>query len=383
MRVPTRRWPVAVCVALLLVVAGCGGTTAPTDTATPSGTATTTGSPSETPTETRSEGQYPPGVDDDGDLADVTALLDAHEAETADRTVGYSYQWSGPASSAERRYVRRANGTAYRSVFNRTIGEDSVSEEFYWSDGRGYSRFRFDNQTRYAVVQNTTELVTAWTHATGGGGPRAVLQVILSAGNYSVDGTVERDGRTFVRLTATEPDSSVDHSTEYYDGTVLVTPAGVVYSVDATYGDEAGSGVTERATMSLELTTDVEWAGTPAWIDELPRLAISTVEDGRTLAIQNTGGTALPANVTFVVAVADVAVDRPFEQGVTGTVATTGPLAPGDIRYVTVDGEASSPTFTLHDDPTQGEYAIRAAGIQARHGNVTYWLATGVDRDNQ
>jgi len=87
MSLPTRRAVLAVCVALLLVTAGCTTGATPTSTTTP--TPTSTWSPN------ASVDQYPPGVADNGTLTNVSALADAHFEATANEpmvfpTVGAS-----------------------------------------------------------------------------------------------------------------------------------------------------------------------------------------------------------------------------------------------------------------------------------------------------
>lgn len=382
MQVPKRRL-LALCVALLLVVAGCSGGPTPTSTPATDATATPTEKTTGTATPTATVDQYPPGVASNGTVTNLTALLDAHEAGIRDRPVAFTYEWTAPNESSERRYVRGADATPYYSVFNRTIGKDRTSEELYWSGSQGYGRYRYDDQTRYGVLQNSTAIVNAWTHD-GFGGPRFALWSVLSAGAYSVDGTVERNGRTLVRLTAEGVAPAQNDTVESYEGTALVTPEGVVYSVEASLVSSAGDAAGEPADVSVTVDPDVEWSGAPAWVAEVPHLSISTVENGQALELRNTGGVAVPANTTFSVAVNDERMwGPPFGSDVTGEVTTDARLEPGEAVYVTVGADGDASSFTLHRDRVQGEYTIVAAGVRGTHAGYNYWLVTGSESPDE
>lgn len=386
MRRPTRRAVLAACAAVLLVTAGCSGGANPTSTATTAGATTDATAPTDTtvattatPTGTWSPNasveQYPPGVADNGTLANASALVDAHFDATADEPVEFTVEWTNPEESVARHYVRGAEPTPYYSVFDRTSGGEQTTEQFYSTGTRGYSRISFDNQTRYSVLQNTTAGVSAWTES-GLSSPRSSLGTFLDRGNYSVNGTVERGGRTFVQLTADEGTSVFGDSFTAFEGTVLVTPEGVVYEVD-----EAYTNSDEHYEGSITLDTDVEWSGPPSWVADVPRLSLSIVEDGQAVEIRNTGGAALPANVSLRVDGRNEplwgAPRPPTRTDVNGVVTTDTQLEPGDAVYVTAGADGSSSSFALHDEPTRGEYTFGYAGLRGDHENVLYWLLTG------
>ena len=397
MRSPTRRAALAVCVALLLVTAGCNGATTPSSTATTSttdtGTTATTGTATTTTSITTATGTwspnapaelYPPGVAANGTLRNVSALVDAHFEATANQPLVFTSEVTRPDEHSVLSYAHGASPTPYHSKRIHTADEGHEVREYYQTDSNGFLRIDNGNQTAYTVTQNTSVYGDSWL-TDGTRGPRRSLKDILMTGNYSVNGTVERNGRTFIQLTADEPSPrGEDLWTTAYEGTVLVTPDGVIYNVDASIVQES-DGAKEPVEVSITLDTSGDWSGAPSWVTILPHLSISIVEDGHALEIRNTGGAALPANTTFEV-YAKNATQRPIyvapggNRGPTETITTTARLEPGDVIYVTASADGTSPSFTLHDEPTRGEYAFGAAKIH-RWGNITYSLITGVKTD--
>lgn len=404
---PTRRVAIVVCVALLLVGAGCSGNPAtpsatsrqPTSTAGPVGgtttntstsTSTTTGTTSipTTPSGTWSPNapaeRYPPGVAANGSLTNVSALVDAHVEATANQPVVFTSAVSSPDERRVRRYAHGATPTPYYSTQVRTSNEGQVVTEYYQTGSTGLLQLASDTRTAYTVTQNTSVYSYGWL-TDGARGPRRSLETILMTGNYSVNGTVERNSRTFIQLTADEPSPrGTELWTSEYEGTVLVTPEGTIYNVD-TSSVVKRDGANESVAVSMMLDTDVTWPGPPSWVTDLPHLSIAIVENGHALEIRNTGGAALPANTTFQV-YAKNATQRPIyvapggTRGATETITTTARLKPGDAIYVTATTDGTSPSFTLHDEPTRGEYTFGAAKIQ-RGGTITYSLVTGVNDD--
>lgn len=250
--------------------------------------------------------------------------------------------------------------------------------ESYRTAERGFVRHEVEDRTLYRVTQNTTTAGTNDWLTAGMFGAEFSLSSQLSLGNYSVNGTVQRDGLTFVELTADEPAPNMD-VVPAYDGTALVTPDGVVHSVAASY--EWGTGDDrEFREGSVSLDTDVEWTGEPPWVDDLPHLSVSIVEDGRALELRNTGGAALSANTTFEVYGMDSIEgwEARVYPDVNGTVTTDATLEPGEAVYVTADENGSS--FTLHDDSVRGEYTFVAAKLHSREENTIYSLVTGLEQ---
>ena len=394
MRSSTRRATLAVCAALLLVTAGCSGGTNPTSTA-PSVTSTdsratnstTSSTPATTTTGTWSPNasvdQYPPGVAANGTLANVTTLLDAHFDATANQSVELTVEWSAPNRSFVRTYTHGPNRTPYYSTYTDRAAEERVTQEFYGTDERNYFRVTLPNTSVTRVLQNVTVGSATWTRESVNS-PRDSLEYFLDRGNYSVNGTVDHGGQTFVQLSADDGTSGFGESYAAYDGRVLVTPDGVVHDVHESFGTGTNGSVDERYEGAGAVDTDVEWTGPPSWVAATPQLSLSIVEDGRAVEIRNTGGVALAGNATFEVNADDEPVQsrtpRSLIRGeVSGTVTTDGPLAPGEAVYVTAGADGAASSFALHDDPPTGEYTFGAVGVRSDHENVVYRLQTGFE----
>ncbi|MCG1003530.1 MULTISPECIES: hypothetical protein [Halobacterium] len=368
MRSPTRRAALAACVALLLVTAGCsGGTNTPSPT-------TGTWSPNV------SVDQYPPGVADNGTLANSTVLADAHFAATANESVRLTTEANRSNYTSVKTYAHGDGPTPFYATIDRTENGNRIVSESYQTGEYGFVRHKVENRntTLYRVTQNTT------TPGTDGwltdGDPfdveyRLATQFVL--GNYTVNGTVERGGRTLVELTADEPAPDADIAPTY-NGTALVTPEGVVHRVEASYDYGTGDD-RESVETSLSLDADAEWTGQPSWVDSLPQLSVSIVEDGRALELRNTGGATLSANTTFEAYGMESLEgwEARIFPDVTGTVTTDAPLEPGEAVYVTADENGTS--FALHDDRARGEYAFAAAKLHHRGGGTVYSLVTGLE----
>lgn len=388
---PTRRAAFAVAAALLLVTAGCLGVTAPTDTGA-SSTADTTNCTYDTNRTTTGPGtwspdasvdQYPPGVAANGTLVNATTLVDAHFAVVANTSMQLRAEATIGDTNETR--VRTLTHGSERTPFYSTLEEGPEGErvriEFYKEDSHGFARVAFDNETRHIVYQNaSTAGISAWTGYDGLASPQNRILGMLEGGSYSVNGTVERGDRTLVQLTTDEDSLDTGYIT---NGTVLVTPEGVVSDVDATVVQLAGEDDERRNDISDTLTTDIEWCGAPSWVDSTPHLSLSIVEDNHTVEIRNTGGAAVPANTSFEITGSEdpeLGQDgHPSRGDVEGTVATDERLEPGDTVYVTAGADGSASSFALHDDPTRGEYTFGSAGLTGLHGNVSYRLSADAD----
>ncbi|WP_089649723.1 hypothetical protein [Halobacterium hubeiense] len=222
----------------------------------------------------------------------------------------------------------------------------------------GFLRHESDDGTSFFVEQNASA-VDPWLTD----GPYAVENDLVSLfvfGNYSVDGTVERDGRTLVELTA-ESAASNEDTAPAYESRVLVTSEGVVYEAESSFSREVGDG-REYRNVSLSLDTDAEWTMPPSWVGDLSHLSASVVEDGRALELRNTGGATLPANATFTASAADSSRETP-----------------ADLDESSADANASS--FTLRDESARGEYAFVAAKLTGESENTTYTLVAELGED--
>nr|WP_232703556.1 hypothetical protein [Halobacterium wangiae] len=288
----------------------------------------------------------------------------------------FTQQWEVSNDTYVRTYARGASPTPYYSTFNRTTDGIRTAEQFYSTGSHGYSRVTIPNRTGYQVLQNDTAIARAWTRDDTFG-PQHALENAFISGNYSVNGTVERGGRTFVQLTADEPSpTSWGTSLTSYEGTALVTPDGVVYNTEKSFVQDRDD-TTRRVNSSITLETGIDWSGPPSWIGDVPQLSLSIVEDGHAFEIRNTGGVTLPANASFRVSASnEYALDHVSFGDKFGTVTTDAPLEPGDAVYVTASVDENSKSVTLHDDPTRGEYTFVTASVAGTHEPFFYWLVT-------
>jgi len=381
---PKRQAALGVCVAVLLVTAGCTAGTTPASTTSPTGDPTTaTETSPATPTTTTatwspnvSVEQYPPGVADNGTLANASVLVDAHFAATASESVVLTLEAGTGPNRTVKTYAHGDSPTPFAATIDGTVDGTRFARGSYQTAEHGFVRHEFRNRTLYRVTQNTTTPGTDGWLTRGIFGVEYELTGVFYAGNYTVNGTVERGGRTLVELTADEPARNMD-TVAAYDGTALVTPKGAIHSVEASY-DWGTDENRDPIDISISLDRNAEWTGEPSWVDDPPNLSLSIVEDGRALELRNAGGAALPANTSFEVYgmnATEGGETRIFED-MNGTVTTDASLDPGEAVYMTADENGTS--FTLHDDPARGEYAFAAAKLHKRGAGVVYSLVTGL-----
>ena len=394
MRFPKHRALLAVCVALLLVTAGCSGGTNPTSTTlenTDTPTTATTTNPTTTTSSTTTTGtwspnasveQYPPGVAENGSLTNASRLVDAHFNATANKPVELTYQGVLEEKRFVKTYTRGTSEMPHYSTSNETDLTDTIVPAgyvaaSYHTDSHSYVK-KGGNETEDSVYvrQNNRLAPDRWL-LNASNTTRRTLSFHFSSGNYTVNGTVERDGQTFIQLTANT--STPPNELQRYEGTVLVTPAGVIYNLDASYTpDRAETDYNE----SISLDTDVNWSEAPAWVGDVPQLSMSVTEDGSALEIRNTGGETLPANVSFDVYTRDTNESVVYFDGSTadavGNVTTGEQLEPGDVIYVTGNTDGNTTSFTLHDERTGGEYTFVAAKVSGEYEDINYSLITGV-----
>jgi hypothetical protein len=388
---PTRRAALAAGLVVLLVTAGCLGATNPANGNTPSTNNSTNGAAERctydaaaattTATDTWSPDvavdQYPPGIADNGTVRNASVLVDAHFAATANQSMALRYEAS--PDDRVRTLVHGPDRTPLYSTYAETVDGERVRTSFYGFEASGLARVSVGNETSYQVYQNarTTSGLSAWTTYDDFGSSRFFVYPLVEGGNYSVNGTVERGGRTFVELITGEDSLETGHIA---NGTLLVTPEGVIHDIEATVVQQTGENATRRIDVSLTVDTDIEWCGPPSWTGEMPQLSVSIVEDGHAVEIRNTGGAPLPANTSFDIYASEepmVYPRLPIRSEDNGTVTTEIRLEPGEAVYVTASADGN--TFTLHESSTRGEYTFGAAGFVGETGQFYFRLLAGVD----
>ena len=256
----------ALAVAALLVLSGCGalGGSSPT--------ATRTTSPAGTP-----DAGAVPGVSD-GRLADPGALLEAHEAALvgtgfeSDFRVNATERLRGEVYEASRRQQTIAEPGADEYVF-RTTQATGVRFDTWGNGSVAVTRGRAGEAVRYQVGRPTgTGVLTT----------RAGLRPFLTATGFEVRGVDAGGNRTLVTLVSTgtpdltsSPDVVPENATDLrdYQARAVVDTDGRVLSFEATadytIDDEEGSMTVAYGVIRLDRPA----VGRPDWVAETLREA--------------------------------------------------------------------------------------------------------------
>ncbi|MFB6304640.1 MAG: hypothetical protein ABEH47_05695 [Haloferacaceae archaeon] len=209
-----------------------------------------------------------PGLDEGG-VADLTALANAHRraVEGESYTLWRDYRGPGEGNATIHRDVDVAvDGREYRAVTTVEGGNRSTMETVY-HDRRGWFLMRADGGN-----------VTYRRVGAGDGGPygvpnpeetaRTLVRRYLSTPETRVTGTVTRDGRTLYRVVGSgNPSGFGGGDVRNYTATALVGPDGFVVSLRVTYvlaADGRTAGVTREWTYGRVGETDVD---EPEWYE--------------------------------------------------------------------------------------------------------------------
>ena len=357
-----RSTTLAVAVTLVVVLAGCSGapsgtsapttedgatdhppTTGPTDATTSTddgtpttqgGTPTTQGGTATTTAGTTSpgavSGSLPPGVNESG-LVDPAALWQAHLDGAYDAD-GYRHVLSfANASGGE--WTVRVHGSENVSSVLAVVGNATTTSRVWYADGGNVTATWNDSSAsrEYFERAGLRSVGPALVAAVAESYPATFLRV----GSYAVDGTVERDGRTLVRLRATGvgDDADAERSVQFLqgtatdvDGTVLVARDGKIASMNLT--------VDRAANESLAVAFAVDDAPgpvpRPGWLADVPDVDVSVSERTdadrvRVLAVENAGSEPIPAGRTLSVS----------RTGLTfGNVTLPASVEPGERAYL-------------------------------------------------
>lgn len=262
------RWPtLAVCLVLL---AGCNGLAPADSPATARDTVTPVPADAvETPEDALRPSALPPGIGPDGSV-NVSELLAAHEAALGDRSFTWTATYNHtnvdrgfPVEASDKRVQRGPDG-AFLGVTRRPHLE--TVRVLYADETGGYARLTRGGEggdAREAQALDARYYVTTASHV------RAYLAV--SEADLA---TVERDGRTYYRVHATEPPEAIRYRhpsapVSNFTATAYVTPDGFVRAMHVSYDVEI-----RNATNSVALRLAYEDVGEtrferPSWVDAL------------------------------------------------------------------------------------------------------------------
>jgi hypothetical protein len=271
----------AVCVALLVVLAGCaGGAGGPS----PSGTAASpaaTSSPTPTPTLPPSS---VPGVGADG--ANVTRLTAAHDA-ALDRTA-YTLNVS-VEQRGQRQQVTVETTGPLPTLVRRESGTRTRTE--YFDNSRFYRRTTAGGDTSYQMGP------FRGNPAFSGAG---LLRQYMSVAQYEVARTATHDGTPVVVLAAEREDLQQNDvipvdTTESFSSRARVDADGVVRSFTLTARGTAANGRPFVLRVDLRVTEIGDTVvGAPPWLDEAREATSGETTSGTTTNNDTTSGDATP-----------------------------------------------------------------------------------------
>lgn len=222
----------------------------------------------ETPTEESGpeEFEYPPGVTPE--TVDLEALADAHDRRLADESYSLEARMTAEVADDERtETVAERRDPDSQRRFRREISESGEIDRYATADAE-YERRDDTVEPRY----ETTPVETFDDERYRMANASKLFEFEPAVGNYTVEeGTVE-DGRSMVRLRATEPARTAEgievHSLE---STMAVDERGIVreYRLRVTATNRRGVNVTYRSEFEL---TDVgsTVVKEPSWLETAP-----------------------------------------------------------------------------------------------------------------
>ncbi|MFT4963838.1 MAG: hypothetical protein ACI9PP_001115 [Halobacteriales archaeon] len=299
-----------VAVVALLVLAGCGGTSGPTDataettgtptdvqtpqTTTPGGatlTPRTTAKPSPTPTaeptptmtavptttttSAVAEANLPPGVSENG-VENATALVEAHRVSVVDR---------GAVTALETELNGTINGQNITVSANETARLTPGATELRWTvlatTTRGNvttqlnERYYANESTLLSRVKNDGNVTTRalnrsaiWNRVVIGAATKTrLVNTTLSNANYTIADVTEQDGRTLTTIVAVNGTYSGQQSTIVkYNATMTVTESGRILSFTRSWTAERGNSSNHyQETITWSNAESVE---RPDWPDD-------------------------------------------------------------------------------------------------------------------
>lgn len=266
-------------VALLVLIAGCAGGLGGQTTSTPP-----------------EEVAFPAGASENG-LGDVLELRRTH----AQATQGMNYRAD---------FVVETNTThGWPVEMDRTIhhgvvdGENvtrvqmrgDLGDEVYADARHRYERFGDDHYS-YDYASNGLETPVTYPPTALG-----TLAELLMYGNFSYEyeGTTIRSGTVLLEYGA----AGEAENLRSYTATVLVDQRGVIHAARGSFSrlrETPNTDATwQQVAFDWSLTAGVEAPARPDWTESVPHVELSISDIGRTVVLENTRGSAIPADTTL------------------------------------------------------------------------------------
>jgi hypothetical protein len=373
-----RQVALAVVLASLVALAGCGGAT---DGGSPTSTGSDTqASPTATATSTPSleDVDYPDGAGADG-FTDPSGLQVRQQALLNETSFTLSYdveRVAGPKSG-----TNASLHTVYTPEGSVTNLNSESSNAVIWSDEGGTAlKSGSEGQTSYAYYdRNSSYVEDVYRNYGLSIGPQLVRQYI-EAFEYEATGTYRSDGHTYVEYESTAVNESYGEGgqkTNFVGGNVslVLRGDGLVTEFDAETTVETDEGKSERESTYRVTDVGSTTADEPGWLDqEIPTVEAEPVGDGSVLKVTHAGGPAIEGGQLLV------------------SVSSFGQVqleefSDGDTVYVTAVEDGRQLNLTLHDQrPEPGADAVDFSAadevlLQIGSQSVTVTMVVGSEDD--
>lgn len=312
------RRPVAVIsVAILVVLAGCGGVLGG-DGAGPSN-----GDPSLDP------GEYPPGLNESG-LTDASLLSETHAQTLA--AVGFEATYSievniaAPTGSRTQQIDQRVVAGAGLSTFfvnaTTTQGDRTANTQYWGNESVAVQRTRSGEQIQYRPLPERINRTQQFTFGT-------TLNQLSRFGDYSLDSTDTENGQQIFTFTAdsVNPDLGSGNSTlvdaenvSSLSSTLEVRENGVVQSFDLEFNASTTAGETSYSvSFDLEDTGDRDVAE-PSWLESalsnITSVDLSATLENQVIRIDHNGGDPVPSESVLIVQANETIYQTTLEESI-------------------------------------------------------------------
>ncbi|MDH5021618.1 hypothetical protein [Halobacterium rubrum] len=280
----------------------------------------------------------PPGVED-GELANETALVEAHLDERGD---SYEVQTTheetaGNTTSSDEMRVVVADGDTF--VHRETTTKDDATSV--------YESLSTDSFTASKLPDGTFSIGSRYSAGSAHGIPSQFD--LLRLADFQTAGTTTHDGDRVARLRASSLTDDADVSFELQRATLLVGDEGLVHELDYRLTDYAATDDFQY-TVTLA-STSVDSLPAPDWTsdarEELPDadIDVSTNSEGY-VVIEHAGGDAFDARLR---------VDR--------QLLTHEDFQPGEKLYVGEKRGSYDVATMWTGDPVDGEVTVTVTGV--------------------
>jgi hypothetical protein len=280
----------------------------------------------------------PPGVED-GELANETALVEAHLDERGD---SYEVQTTheetaGNTTSSDETRVVVADGDTFVHRETTTAKDDTASV---------YESLSNDSFTASKLPDGTFGVGSRYSAGSSHGIPSQFD--LLRLADFQMAGATTHDGDRVARLRATSLSDDADVTFELRRATLLVGDDGLVHELDYQLADYAGTDDFQY-TVTLA-STSVGGLPAPDWTsdarEELPDadIDVATNSEGY-VVVEHVGGDAFDARIQ---------VDR--------QLLTHEDFRPGEKLYVGEKGGSYDLATMWTGDPVDGEVTVTVTG---------------------